>query len=262
MFRNFNLGISSYGEAHKFIKKHNLWGYVLLPGLMNVLLIVLIILFGFDLMDRFAEWFYNWLGLNTEHTGIVRILLAAVKFILSFLLKIALFFFYIASYKYIIFAMMSPFLAILSEKVEEKLAGTTYPFNLKQYIKDIIRGLRINFRNMFVEFFWIFLMLIASFIPLVGLITPFILFYISSYFYGFGFIDYSLERYKFSVAQSVQFVRQNKGFAFANGFMFYVIFLIPILGLLVAPAYSCVAAAIATEKIKAVKNNTIINAIK
>lgn len=258
LFTNFSLGTSTFGDAHRFITKHKLWWYVFLPGIINLAFILLIIFFGFELVDCFTEWVYTKLGLNAEHTGFLKVLFSLMKFIVGFLLKIALFFFYLAIYKYLILAILSPFLAMLSEKVEEKFTGKTYPFVFKHYVQDILRGLKINFRNMFVEILWIVLLFFISFIPLIGFIVPVILFLVSSYFYGFAMMDYSLERYRLSVKESIKFARKNKGFAIANGIIFYLLFIIPVIGLLVAPSYSCVAAAIGCEKIRVKENKTTI----
>lgn len=73
---------------------------------------------------------------------------------------------------------------------------------------------------------------------------------ISMYYFGFFMIDYTGERYRLSIKQSVKFMRNNKGFAIANGLIFYLILMIPLLGLLVAPSYAVVAATIGVEKVK------------
>jgi CysZ protein len=63
-------------------------------------------------------------------------------------------------------------------------------------------------------------------------------------------IDYSNERHRLRIGESVLFVRKSKGLAIANGMIFYLILLIPFVGLLFAPSYAVVAATIATEKIR------------
>jgi len=63
-------------------------------------------------------------------------------------------------------------------------------------------------------------------------------------------IDYSNERLKMKVRESVLFVRRNRGMTVSNGLMFYVIFFfIPVLGFILAPAYAVVAATIAVHKV-------------
>jgi CysZ protein len=57
-------------------------------------------------------------------------------------------------------------------------------------------------------------------------------------------IDYTNERYKLSVSESISFIRKNKGLAIGNGFIFALIFAIPVAGMLVAPIVAVIAATI------------------
>jgi CysZ protein len=63
-------------------------------------------------------------------------------------------------------------------------------------------------------------------------------------------IDYSCERNKLSPAASIAFVGRHKGLAIGNGMMFYFMHAIPVLGWVLAPAYSVVAATLSLHKIK------------
>lgn len=146
--------------------------------------------------------------------------------------------------------IMSPLLAILSEKTEKVITGNIYPFKFKQFLKDIVRGNLIVIRNILIELIWTVIFFFVSYIPILGFFSPIVLILISFYFYGFSMIDYSSERHKLSIKESVHYVRKNKGFAIANGCIFYLLLLIPVVGLLIAPAYSIIAATLGVEKIK------------
>jgi CysZ protein len=56
------------------------------------------------------------------------------------------------------------------------------------------------------------------------------MFFVSSYFYGFSYLDYSNERYKRNIKESVQFMRKYKWVAIVNGSFFAVILFIPYIG--------------------------------
>lgn len=249
LFTNFSIGVNTYGEAHKFIVKNKLWGYVLLPGIINILFLLLVIIFGFTLMNMLTDSIFDWLGLNKEYTGFLKYLMAFLHFFINIILKILLFIFYFAIYKYLVLMVLSPFLALLSEKVDKIINKKEYPFNFKQFAHDVFRGMALVLRNLIIEFLWIILFFFVSYIPVIGLLSPIALFLVAFYFFGFSMIDYSMERQKLSIRQSVRFIRKNKGFAIANGGVFYLILMIPILGLLVAPAYSCIAATLGSIKI-------------
>lgn len=259
IFKNFAIGVDTYGDAHRLIVKHNLWGYVFMPGIINLILFIIVFLLGYYTGNYMVRWVFDLLGVSGEATGFFKFLVVSLHFIVKILVYFLFFIIYISTYKYIVLMIMSPLLAVLSEKTDELITGNKYKFNLKQLFSDIRRGWTIVLRNLFIEFGFVIIFFFLGFIPIVGLICPVIIFIISMYFYGFSMIDYTNERYRLSIKQSVQYVQKNKGFAIANGFIFYLILMIPLLGLLIAPSYAVVAATIGVEKVKqkAMYNKTI-----
>jgi CysZ protein len=254
LFKNFKLGVNTYSEAHHFIIEHKLWGYVLLPGIINMALLILVIFFGWHLASWITDKAFDYLGLNNDPEGFLKYFVVGFYYVLKFGLRIVFVLLYIMFYKYIILMLISPFLALLSEKTEKLIYGNQYPFSFKQYIRDLIRGNIIVLRNVMVELLWLIIFFFFSYIPVLGLIGPAILFIIACYFFGFFMIDYCNERHKMTIRDSVHFVRANKGFAVANGIIFYLLLMIPLVGIMVAPSYSVVAATIGTERIR---NNEI-----
>lgn len=158
--------------------------------------------------------------------------------------------------KYVILILLSPVFAFLSERVDEKLTGKQYPFDLFQLIKDVFRGIFIAVRNLTIELFLIGILTMASFFagPFAIILVP-LLWLISSYFYGFSMMDYTSERRKYSIAKSVEFVRNNKGIALGNGMMYSVFDMIPVIGIIFAPINAVVGATISIiEKEKSITN--------
>jgi len=49
----FRLGFKTYSDAHKLIVKHHLWGYVFLPAIINVIMLLLVIFFGWHYFKPF-----------------------------------------------------------------------------------------------------------------------------------------------------------------------------------------------------------------
>jgi len=137
--------------------------------------------------------------------------------VLSFFINIVFFIVFAFISGYIVIIIMAPVLSYLSEKTEKILTGNKYNANFLQIIKDILRGVFIALRNLFIYLLFVVLMFFISFIPVIGLFSPFVLFIISSYFYGFSFIDYINERQKLTIKKSVANIRQNKGIALGIG---------------------------------------------
>ena len=145
---------------------------------------------------------------------------------------------------------MSPLLALLSERVERILTGKNYPFNWFDFLHDVVRGILLALRNLVIELLLLCLVFMIGFIPVLNFITPALTFYISSYYYGFSMLDYSNERKRFTMKQSIYFISKNRGVAFGNGAVFYLLLLLPFVGWVIAPALSVTAAAIADENLK------------
>jgi CysZ protein len=158
------------------------------------------------------------------------------------MLRIILLFFYFSLFKYLFLIVGSPLFAYLSEKTEAILEGKDYPFNLKQILKDIFRGIRLAIRNSLWQTVYTISILILSLFPVIGWITPVIALFIECYYYGFSMLDYSCERHKLSPSESVAFIGKHRGLAIGNGLLFYVMHIVPVVGWIFAPAYAVVAA--------------------
>ena len=130
---------------------------------------------------------------------------------------------------HVVLILMSPILAIVSEKTESILEGNEYPFTLKQLLIDIVRGIRISIRNSAFEMLFIVLLFGLSFVPLLGLGTSPILILVSAYYYGFSFIDYNLERKQYTVSESVNYMKKNRGIVMGNGIVFALVLAIPLI---------------------------------
>jgi CysZ protein len=152
--------------------------------------------------------------------------------------------FYFSLFKYLWLIIGSPVFAYLSEKTEALLEGKEYPFNGKQLLKDMLRGVKLALRNALWQTVYTVSILILSFIPVVGWVTPVISMFVECYYYGFSMLDYSCERHQLSPSQSVAFISNRKGLAIGNGLGFYLMHFLPIVGWVLAPAYAVIAATI------------------
>tara|TARA_Y100001934_G_scaffold206045_1_gene243636 strand:- start:165 stop:995 length:831 start_codon:yes stop_codon:yes gene_type:complete len=229
-FQDIALGLNTYFRAIGFIFKYNLWGYFFVPIAINLLLFIFGIYGVGYLTDALQDYLLNLTTLDAAEFWGAEYLKSLMSGVIWIILKVVFFlsFTYLGGYMTLI--IMSPFLALLSEKTEEILTGNHYPFNPDQLVRDIVRGVAIALRNMFIETGYVILAFILSFIPIINIAAQIALFFISSYFYGFSFIDYTNERRRLSVKQSVAFIRQNKGVAVTNGAVFSLLLMIPFCG--------------------------------
>lgn len=255
-WKDFALGFKSYGKAFKLLFTTKLWLFFFIPLVLNIILFY----GGWELKDYITEFVKKWLFYLTNLENADFFMSEFLGWMLKALVTIIVGFFFLFIYAYfggyIVLIVLSPVLAYLSEKVEKIETGNDYPFDFWQMLKDSIRGIFLAFRNMFIETGWMLAIFIIAYIPVVGWIAGVFgvvfLFFISAYFYGFSFIDYSIERRRLNIRQSVKLVRKRKGAAIAIGLIYAFVLLIPFIGLTVSGFFaivSVVAGSISMNKI-------------
>ncbi|MCW3804941.1 EI24 domain-containing protein [Plebeiibacterium marinum] len=250
-FQGLQLGFNSYSKAINFIKKHKLGCFFIFPLLLNIILFSLGYASTVSLSTKCFVYLTDWVNMDSwDFWGsnfISSVLFVFMNIVIRLLFVII--FAYIGGY--IVIMLLSPVFAYLSETVEKIITGNEFPFDFKQFLKDIWRGIRLATRNFLIEMMFTILFLIIGFIPIVGLFSSLALFAISSYFYGFSFIDFSLERKKADIKESIAFVKTHKGLAIGTGSVFGIVLMIPYIGVLLSgfiSIISIVASTIATTE--------------
>ncbi|MEM9887742.1 MAG: EI24 domain-containing protein [Bacteroidota bacterium] len=233
MVQGFISAIIAYGKALGLIRKLGLWFYVFVPGLLSLLFGGLILSLVWNYADNIGDWataWYRWRGEGIANT-VGAVLSGLLIIVLTFLL-----------FKYIIIVLVSPFMSLLSEKVEKHLTGnsSSTPFQMTKLLKDVVRGLSLAGRNILWELLLTAILLLASFVfPVLAPFTAALIFLIQAYYAGAGNLDFAMERH-FSFRESIRFVRRNRGLAIGNGAVFLLLFLTGI-GFLFAPTLATIA---------------------
>ncbi|OLY91463.1 CysZ protein [Cnuella takakiae] len=249
MLKEIVIAFQSYGQAHRFIREHRLWKWILIPGILYMLLFVTGMYFFWQSSNDAVSWlsqniWERWL--KKENSEILSFLFVMAGLIL----RLVLLLFYFSLFKFLFLIVGSPLFAYLSEKTESILEGKDYPFSWKQLLIDIWRGTRIALRNALWQTVYTVSLLLLSLIPIVGWITPVIALSLECFYYGFSMLDYSCERARLTPAQSIDFITRHRGLAIGNGFLFYLMHAVPFAGWVLAPAYAVVAATMSVYRIK------------
>lgn len=257
MLKEIIISFQSYMHAHQFIVKHKLWKWILIPGLIYTILF----LGGMFLFWTSSNDAIEFVLLRSgAKAWLDRMQDSWINFLFivgQVILRLVLLLFYFSLFKYMFLIVGSPLFAYLSEKTENIMEGKDFPFNFKQFLKDIGRAITIALRNFLWQTVYLIAVLLLSFIPLFGWIAPLVALLIECYYFGFSMLDYSSERNKLTAAQSIEFIGRHRGLAIGNGLVFYMIHFIPILGWILAPGYAVIAATISL--LSARKNHLIIS---
>ena len=220
-------GIQAYGKAFEILFSRKFWWFLLFPVLILILLFIggnwLVNYAGDSVYDLIAGSIQKWVSGISWLQWVGR----ATNVLIRITLKILYFCLFISFGGYIILILMSPIYSWLSERAEAHLTGKECPFSFKQLMWEIFRGLLIALRNMCMQLLLSVFFLFFSFVPVVGWITPVVVFFTSAYFYGFAFMDYAIERKRFNVKQSVRYVNKNLGLVTGIGSVFALALMIP-----------------------------------
>lgn len=219
-FQLLKLGYKNYFLGFHFLIKHKLYWFAAFP---------LILFAGLYWLGLYFEQVEVNIGRDlTYKANHLNTLNGVTWMTIKMLFFDSLYVIFTKFTLYIVVILLSPLLSILSERIENIIAGNKYKFSLKQLIHDIIRGIRIASRNLFWEYF--FFLIILGVASMVGGVTKTILlltipFIISFYFYGFAFLDYVNERRRLNIQQSTYFVSKHRGLAIAIGSIYSLFFL-------------------------------------
>ncbi|HMP31330.1 MAG TPA: EI24 domain-containing protein [Saprospiraceae bacterium] len=228
---NFSRGFFDYVAAIGKIGTYKLWGYVIITTLASIILGLM--LFGsiYSFGDDFGAFL---IGLYPFEWGSA-ILAKVIDWISRLVLWTVAFFLF----KYAIIIILSPVMSLISAKIEKVYTGQAAArFTL---IRELIRGLQFNIRNLFKELVFIILFFLLSFVPVIGFIAPFLLFFTQAYFAGLGVMDYFMERH-YTINESLAVGRKNKFYLTGIGSGFMLTILIPVLGIMFAPILGTIAA--------------------
>jgi len=243
MFKGIFKGIKAYAGSLQLISKLGLWKYFGIPILISIVIATLVLISAYALADDFGYyfsklWIWDW-GKETFF------------FLSKILSGILILLVGISIYKHVVMALSAPFMAPVSEKIEAYILGEdNHKHRLTSFSEQLMRGVRINMRNLGMEILLTIPILIIGFVPILGFVSTVLLILTQGYYAGFGNMDYTLERH-FNYSDSIKFVKQHRGLAIGNGIVFILFLLIPVIGIILVLPLSVTAST--TETIELLK---------
>lgn len=253
MIRNIFKGMRAYFGSVKLISELGLWKYFAIPIIISIVVATLVLISAYALADDFGYyfsklWIWDW-GKETFF------------FLSKILSGILILLVGITVYKHVVMALSAPFMSPVSEKIEAHLLGVdNHKYRVTSFNEQLLRGVRINMRNLMMEILLTIPILFIGFIPILGFASTILLILTQGYYAGFGNMDYTLERH-FSYSESIKFVKQHRGLAIGNGIVFILFLLIPVIGFIFVLPLSVTAASTQTVALLQSENKLKINAL-
>lgn len=258
-FSALRKGISDYIPAFRFIFKHHLAWTFFIPLLLNIILFTGMYAVISSFIDYLQSSTLNATGLEDANFWGSDALRWLMSISIGILVQGLFFFLFTYTSGNVILLLLSPILAYISERTDKILTGEEYQFSSLQLFKDIVRGVLIVLRNLFYQtiitvglFFFVFIPILGQ---IVGVLSPFILFFVAAYFNGFSFFDYVLERRKLNVKDRILYVKQKKSMVIGNGIPFTLVLFIPFIGLFLVEFFAIIASVAAVISITDSENN-------
>lgn len=251
MIQNILKGIQDYSGALALISKLKLWKYFFIPVTISIIIGSIIGVTAYNLSDNLGGfmsqiWIWDWGkdGFTSLTTFIGFIVVFAIGLIF---------------YKHIVMALSAPFMSPVSEKIETHFTGIAKHEHRKtSFNQQLIRGLKINFRNLGRELLITIPLLLLKFIPVVNIFSAIMLMLVQAYYAGFGNMDFTLERH-LNYKDSIQFIRKSRGIAIGNGLVFIIFLLIPVIGVIMVLPLSVTAGSTSTIQLLKSKNEAFNN---
>lgn len=262
-FRELFSAILKCFEAISFITKNGLAHFFLYPIILSIFLSMGAVVFVKQAMNYIMDHIsphFHYVPLNGSWSQNVKAAISDIgMYATALLLFLMGWYVFFKIKKYLVLALMSPILAILSEKAEQIQTKNSSQFNQKKIVYGILRGLVIASRNLILEILlvlilWGAILYVSNALPLLCfLLVPLmsiLSFMISAYFFGFSTIDYSNERKMKGVKESVRFIRKHRFTAIGNGTVFSLLFTIPFIGVSCGTIICTVAASLSVHEIE------------
>ena len=250
------LSFKFYWRAFRFIDNNNLWKLMVIPGIVNLVTAILIVIFAIKTSGIIIDSFLQ----NFETANSDQAIHSFIEGLLFLVIRASVFFLYLKVYRYISLISLAPLFAFISSKVQAIDAdGIAAPCTSK-YLLNCTRGIRIAVRNFVLEVFLTILVLVLFFlITWILPLAPIAILVIESYFMGYAMADYRNECFNLSIRESRKVINTYLGLILGNGLFFNFILLIPLLGVLFAPVLALVASGLSlnyVEKRKSIQCNS------
>ena len=242
----FVAGFRAFFQGYALINRHSLWRFVFLPSFISLLVGLLIIVGVYiglsHLILQFSEWAINatagLFGFVFEAGKVPGWLAATGRFFTRVIAASAGVVVNIILYRTMVSIIVIPFMGPLLNEVEKIRLGRSIEVSLGADIRNSLLGVFVA-----VKFALAGLFVLPVSLPL-GPFAVLVNAPAQGYFLGRGAFDYIFEKESESVLERRKLVRRYRSEILGLGLAYFLVLLIPVFGVVVAPPASIAAAAL------------------
>lgn len=215
-------GVRCLAEGFRWLPRREIRGPAFLPLLINI---VLFSGMGWFAIDRFDDWLTRLLPDGLEW----------LEWLLWPLFVLLLIVIVVFTFTIVANLLAAPFNDFLADRVNRQLQGKEQPEGGFSAL-DIPRALINELRKLLYFAAWAILLLVVTFVPLIGLAGPFLWMIFASWSLAIEYSDYPLGRLGMKFSQQRRLLRENFQETIGFGASVLGATLIPVVNLAVIPA--------------------------
>ncbi|OHD64558.1 MAG: hypothetical protein A2176_08490 [Spirochaetes bacterium RBG_13_51_14] len=239
-FRGLTAALYSFSiiRGHKGLLK-----YLIIPFLLNIFILSAIFFFSYTSL---YDPLFSLVKGNAWYNRLLETVLAPLLVLVISIIVVLL-------YSIIGSVITAPFNDVLSQRVEESLTGERREdeFGIFGIVKDILRIIRNTVKLLGIIVLINMLLLFLNLIPAVGSVMYVVLGFLSaSFFFGFQFFDFPLERRRFEFRDKLSVTWHFKRMVAGVGASFFIMTFIPLVGFLGMNIATVAAAKLFIDHIK------------
>ena len=223
---------------------------MIIPGIIYAFLFVTGITYFSQTSSLFIEWIILKTGLKSWVDALGNDLIGFFITMGSFWLWFTLLLFYFALFKFIFLILFAPIFSYQHLRIAAIQNNEMFEFKWVDYISLVIRAIKLSLTNMLWQIVYLIPIILVCTIPIIGWFTPIFTILMECYYFGYAMLDYGLATEKKSRISAANYVSTHKGLPIANGIVFYIMHLVPVIGWMTAPFYALIAAHLNTQEIK------------
>ena len=239
MIADIARGTQTLARGLKLLTHRQVLPYMLVPLAINLVLFGGLIWYGFSSFAPLVEWMMSFLP------GFLDFLRWILWIFLGLLIAVIAFF----TFTPIANIIAAPFNALMSEKLEIMLTGSS-PSSDLSFMQMALVSFASQFRKLGYMLFWYAGLLLVTIIPVVNFAAPVLWVLFGSWLMALEYMDYPMGNHDIGFKEQRQTLAARRGLAMGFGGAVMIMTTIPVINFLAMPAAVAGATVLWVEQLR------------